>query len=208
MFQDPQYQFSATALSVSSGTSPVDFPEIQSGLAAATPNSAPTFRSGTNRDFIEYDGTDDSHNFDSQDGSVTGDVWSVASVCRLNNGDSPTAVFSWGSSDTARFEATSGGVTIQIQGVGDPGQFGNVPIGSFFTMGVSFNTGDYNFYLNGSNVGSQSSGTPDQVSSGSIGLGFHRSVTKARFNGDIAEVIISNTEEPGTAFSQFNADRI
>lgn len=212
MFSDPQYQFYAASIEATDGDSPVPFPETLAGLSSATAVGSPTYRVDKNGqyDTVDYADTTDNygHNWDAENDSVTGDAYSVAALIWLNSPGDNVGVFSWGSGTEAFLIIDISGSISVAAGTSDPDRYGTVPTGEFSTVGFSFSNGNYNFYINGSNVGSESSGTPDSIDTGNIGIGYSRERNNAWFDGFITEVVVSNTEESGTAFSDYHNNRL
>lgn len=209
MFSDPQYQFYAGSIGANDGDTSIQYPEILSTNSSATAVGQPIFRENKNSqyDTVEYNGNDEGHDWTGQDGSVSGNSWSISALVWINSGaNSQSVILKWAN---ARFDiVSSSNLSVQINGSGDPGQYGSVTQGQFITVGVSFSSGEYRFYLNGSDIGGESSGTPNSMDNSDLHLAYDPNNSGTSFDGFITEIVVSNTQEPATTFSDYHTNRL
>ena len=214
IFQSPLYRFSYDDVDEPDGASPFDIPETLSGLPDATADGSPIYREDQEGAAAgEYDGVDDGHDWEPDASMPTGsDAVSIAALVYWDGsgGDRP-CIASWGDSNPddnntlffrirdadggeITFETASGGF-FQAEGTAAPSN-------EWITVGGSVDTNSGEVYLNGSEVGSDSD--PDHNISNDLHTIARRVDGDDRYGGFIGDIIISDTNEPESAFQEYH----
>lgn len=219
VFQSPIYQFWAGEIEASDGTSPVDFPEVLGGLSDATAVGGPTYRNNQSGfETAEYDGTEDAHDFTADSQMPTGNS-EVSVACLIYIDSFPSSGASnifWFGTEQGGTEndaldlrlISSGSIEWNIWGDPSPISWSGASAGGWITVGGSYggSDGGLTIYGNGSSIESGSAGADIVGPDGSIGYRY----TSGDRHGDIfvAEVVVSDTEEPAQSFSDYHSDRL
>ena len=211
MFQDPIYQYWAGSYDGGDGDSPFDYPEVLTD-STATAVGAPFFRADQSGFTAgEYDGIDDGH--DALTGQLpTGAVGvSMAALVYV-----PTAhrgrVFSYGDGNVGSSIALGvrGDNTVEATVQGSSYSFatgGTYSTGEWITIGASFNSDTANSVLNGSFVATDGGDTYN-ISNQDAGIAYRGFASLDWFDGYVAEIIVSATNEPEQAFADYHNDRL
>jgi len=211
MFNDVSAQYWAASTSTSAGNAG-EFPEVSSNVPDATATNSPIFRTdvsdGSNSfDAFEYDGSNGIHEIQTQ------------STPDLPEGNTPLSVFVLYIADdkdtNVPFEYGQDGTAVRIRpsdyrifsfqtsdfSGGDGG-----PIGTWNTLGFVRTSSGFELYADGEvSPLNTRSGTGSFTADGFIGAGLGGDPI---FNGHIAELIISGTDETGTAYQNWHNDRL
>ena len=210
MFESPKYQWFAGLIDEADSTSPVDFPEGLEDIDAATSIGDPTFRQDTDAfPSVEYDGVDDAHDFDVTDLDMNegSESFSLSVLFKVVDGSDRQAIISYGTEDGI------GEVWLETDGDGGFGfnssgrsgvQGGSVPDGELVTGGVSYDGSTIRSYFNGDEVDSDE----ETLEIGDEWYEFGSRNGDFHLDGNIIEIIYSQTAESGEAFSDYHEDRL
>jgi len=210
MFSSPIIRFDAEAVTAPNNTSPVDFPETLGGTSDATPVDNPIFRANqSGKPAIEYDGSDDGHNWTASGNVPTAnDSFSWAVLIYLNGPESQIVSFGNNSNNEKNaFVTVSGGNEFRhffFNNDLDSGS--NIPLSQWITLGISYDGTTREMFVNGSLVNSDTPSTPNvQDTNGAIGYlpGIGQTL-----DGYISEIILSDVAESASSFSSYDNDRI
>ena len=210
MFQDTIYQWWAEAgIDVGDGEEAGTWEDQLSQIVSSSEGS-PTFREDQDGfPAVEFDGSNDGHNWDSDSQLPTGnDPFSVAVMFQVNDNNDDSTMVSWGEAnegDGFYFEVDNGGLRAHIWG--QPSiDGGSVTENQIHTAGVSFDGSEFTIYLDGSEVGSGS--VSASIADDNHAIGWTRFDSRLYFNGYIYEVLPSGTDEDEQAFSDYHDDRL
>jgi len=212
MFQNPIYQWTAQAgIGVSDGSEASSWDDQLASLTASSVGN-PLFRADqAGFEAVEYDGSDDAHNYTSNADAPTGQsALSFAALVYINDVTVNNSIASYGPiNDSEGFELSieDGNVRADLffQGLAESG---NPSANAWLTVGGSLGTdGTVKAYLNGSSVATDDQGNPNLTQSNES-LGYRRPDNSRHLNGFIAEVIVCAAEESSQAFSDYDTDRL
>jgi len=222
MFQSPIYQWASSAINASDGASPVDWPESLAALGDASAVGTPTYRSDeAGFEAVEYEASnDEGHNWnsDSQLPTGTGPL-SIAATIYVKSISGLHTIISWGESALdqdpdgtlriALLAQDSDGVRLNASGNDVDAFGGSISTGQWITVGGSLDESSGEVYLNGSNVGSDSS--PDftrSITDGSESLGYVADRDDFYLDAYVYDIVVSDVKESDQAFSDYHNDRL
>lgn len=211
VFQNPTHQWWAgDGIGVDDGQTAETWEDHLASITAAAVNS-PTFRSDQEGNpAVEYNGTDQAHDWPSDSANPTGnDSFSYAAMVYLNDTQADQTIISIGDTEPdehTRLEITSGNV--EVGNHGQDNLSANAPsAGSWITLGTAFDGDNQQLFINGSQEDSQS-GISFDIADGFAGFAYRRASNDRYFDGYISEILVSGTSESSSAFSDFHNSRI
>ena len=216
VFQDAILQwYAGEGINVDDGQATDGWNDILEELTA-TDEGSPTFREDQNgKEAVEYDGTDDGHDFDPTGFPTGNDPWSFAMVVYKRDISNRQQFFGWGDHGTTpqswslRFR--DGELEMNLRGSGTEASYSNLNADEWVTMGASFaggSNGDVKLFYNGSQV---DSGTPENdpdIQDINHSFGYRGGNNDEYMDGFINEVLVSNNEEDSNAFDEFHDSRL
>lgn len=212
MFQSPIYQFWAGGLDETDGTGSVPYPEVLADLPDATAVGGPIYRADQSGfEAVEYDGVDDGHDWSPDSNIPTGsDSFSWAALAYLQDTDNNNQFIGYGdffNAGESNLLNTTGENLRHDLGGGESLSGGStLPTGEFITVGVSYDGSTRTLYFNGSQDGSDNPPTPS-VTDEMHTIGY-RSNGSLYTDGFITEIILSDSAESDTAYSDYHNDRL
>lgn len=213
MFSSPIYQWTVTeGLSVSDGQTADNWTEQLAGIGDATAVDTPTYRSDTSgRASVDYDGTNDAHNFSPDNALPTGsEPVSLAATVYLRS-DHPGTILSYGDGSDGlelKFGVRSGGTFFNSFGNVIDIRAGDHPLDQWITLGYSTDNSDSaEAYINGSSVGTDTPGSMN-LQDTNHGIGYRRNNATAYLDGYIYDVVLCDAEESDQAFTDYSNNRI
>jgi len=215
MFQSPLYQYtSVEGLDASDGQTADDWTEQLAGAGDATAVGGPVYRADqAGFAAVEYDGTDDAHDFPTDGQLPTGSTEvSFAATIYIKSAHT-SSVVDYG-------DGTGNGTYVELRIQSDntvrfltaqataDAEGGNYSAGTWATTGGSLSPSQADVYLNGSNVGTDSDpGTIDLLDQ-------DRAIAYRGYNNDnfadiyLYDLVISDAKESDQAFSDYHQDRL
>jgi len=211
MFQDPIYQWWAgDGIGVSDGSEASSWVDALSDVTATAVDS-PTFRENHNGEpAVEYDGSNDGHDFSPDSQMPSGNeavsavvLFWIAGTDTSGRGD----LLGWGNSTGGHAGVNND--SFSFGNLGSANLEGGSVSEGFHTIGFRSpaNSLDIDLIGDGSQVdaGSLDTGGFDDADHG---IGYRRRTDDFFFDGYVVEVIISAAEETDQAFSDYHDDRL
>jgi hypothetical protein len=214
MFQSPIYQYTAVAgLNASDGGTADNWTEQLAGAGDATTTFAPVYRADQSGfESVEYDGTDDGHDFPS-DGQLptgTGPVSFAATIYMKDTSGINTIAFYGNAStnDAVLFSIDDGAVRLGLFGT-STGRVnaGSVSSGQWVTVGGTITLNDTEAYVNGASVGTDTNASPN-LKDANRAIGYRPTDNNLYSDMYLHDIIISDARESDQAFSDYDTNRL
>jgi hypothetical protein len=212
MFQSPLYQYTAVAgLEASDGQTADNWTEQLAGVGDATAVGDPLYRADKSGfEAVEYDGTDDEHNFPSDDNLPTGSspVSFAATVYANSAHDGEVAYYGTEATGERVAFALQSDNTVRLNvNAGVNAQGGSYQTDYFITVGGVLSTNRSEVYLNGSSVGTGGAASHSLVDANRY-IGGDAGNVGWYLDGAIYDLLICDAEESDQAFSDYHTDRL
>lgn len=209
MFNSPIYHFTAEAIDKTDGTTGVEFPEIISDTTT-TPINGPVYRSNqAGLPAVEYTSSNNqAHNFSPDNQLPTGSQSFSAVVTFYKKSDTESAAWHWGNNTDDSYNH----MNLRANDVRHEYFFNDIPGGTMVngewkTAGAKYDGSTTTLFFDGSNVGSQNSGSVS-VDDVDHSIGYRRSNNDRYADIYLYELAISDQVESDSAFQEYHNSRI